>query len=674
MAAASLAGTLLGGLAFVMVLMDFGTDLRRTAVALGYAADFFDAQGNAFLHGRISVSPYVMGIEGFSLDGRTYMYFGPFPALLRIPVLLVTQDFDGQMTLVSMLVAFVVFAVFTARLVWLVRRTVLGPDAPVTTRQAVLAAVFLAGITGGTTLTFDASLPWVYHEVYLWQTALVVAAAYWLVRIAMAPTGRAVAWLGVVALCTVLTRTTGGLGVCIGTVALALWMFRGRSFAGARTFAPLVLAAGLVPLAVGIGYNALKFRHPYLFPLQDQVWTLTNQHRRFALAANGGTITGPQFFTSALTTYFDPRGIRFVDYFPWVTLPGSNARGTGAVIDQSYRTGSVTAFMPLWLMMSIASLVVVVRRTPSGPAGQGLRALRPALLATVTMTGGVMAYGYLANRYTSEFVPALVVGSTITLWAVVARWAAASRVLAGGMVAVLSLGGLFSMAAQAGTGFSEAAQTYGGGRIARFLDLQDRLSGGPGSAFAALISHSDQLPVGGSADDLHIRGDCDGLYLNTGDHYRPWMLVEERSRLVSVELPRHLRRAYVTLFVTHGKATRRVYIQTWRDGTAQVGIRNETGVYSGPRFHPYPGEDVLVGLRSDSTIGYLEVSSAPGGFVGYVPIQEWYPDWVSRIGTVDEQFTRPTTLEPSGVRVTPEQGLTPNLCEQLARHNGIDLR
>ena len=350
-------------------------------MALGYAANFFEAQADAFLDGRINVPAFVMGIEGFVIDGRTLMYFGPFPALLRIPVLQVTDDFNGQMTVASMLLAWLVFAVFTTRLVWLVRKAVLGPDDVVTTRQAVLAGIFLAGITGGTTLTFDASLPWVYHEVYLWQTALVVAAAYWLVRLGVRPTGRGVAWLAVVAVGAVLTRTTGGWGVCLGAVALGVWMLRGRSFAGARRFG-LVIAAGLVPLAVGVTFNMLKFGHPYLFPLQDQVWTTLNQHRRFALEANGGTITGAQFFTSSFVTYFDPAGIRFVGYFPGSPCPRERS-GTGAVIDQSYRTGSVTAFMPLWLLMALAALLVIVRRTPEGTASQApgpaSRGLRPGV-------------------------------------------------------------------------------------------------------------------------------------------------------------------------------------------------------------------------------------------------------------------------------------------------------
>ena len=38
---------------------------------------------------------------------------------------------------------------------------------------------------------------------------------------------------------------------------------------------------------------------PYLFPLEDQVWTGVNERRREALEVNGGTITGPQFFTTS---------------------------------------------------------------------------------------------------------------------------------------------------------------------------------------------------------------------------------------------------------------------------------------------------------------------------------------------------------------------------------------
>ena len=43
-----------------------------------------------------------------------------------------------------------------------------------------------------------------------------------------------------------------------------------------------------------------------------------------------------------------------------------------------------------------------------------------------SITGGVMAYGYLANRYTSEFVPALVFGAAVGDGALVSQWLGAA--------------------------------------------------------------------------------------------------------------------------------------------------------------------------------------------------------------------------------------------------------
>ena len=68
----------------------------RTAGAHRFAANFFDLQARAFLDGDLAVPTDSLGIEGFVIDGRTFMYFPPFPALLRIPVLMVTDGFDGR--------------------------------------------------------------------------------------------------------------------------------------------------------------------------------------------------------------------------------------------------------------------------------------------------------------------------------------------------------------------------------------------------------------------------------------------------------------------------------------------------------------------------------------------------------------------------------------------------
>ena len=115
------AGVTAGALAYLLTLLDWGTSLTRTAMGLGYASNFFDLQARAFMDGRIWVPDGSLGIEGFEVRGHEYMYFPPFPALIRIPVLFTTNEFDGRLTLLSMALAFVVMAVMTSKLLWLVR-------------------------------------------------------------------------------------------------------------------------------------------------------------------------------------------------------------------------------------------------------------------------------------------------------------------------------------------------------------------------------------------------------------------------------------------------------------------------------------------------------------------------------------------------------------------------
>jgi len=67
------------------------------------------------------------------------------------------------------------------------------------------------------------------------------------------------------------------------------------------------------------------------------------------------------------------------------------------------------------------------------------------------------------------------------------------------------------------------------------------------------------------------------------------------------------------------------------------------------------------------------VTSTPGGFVGYLPVEEFGPDWVLGINEVDALVDGPTVDPATGVRINPTQGLPLPLCEEIARHNGIDL-
>ncbi|MCW2736535.1 MAG: hypothetical protein JWN97_1179 [Nocardioides sp.] len=651
---------LVGAVVQVGALLNWSTDLDRTANPLGYASNFFDFQARALMDGHLWVAPGSLGIEAFQVDGREYMYFGPFPALLRIPVLWTTSEFDGRLTVVSMLLAYAIFATMTTRLLWLVRDVVRGSGEPVTGREGAVLGTVLALCLAGTSLTYNASLPWVYHEVYAWAVALALGCAYWMVRVQIDPRRWTIGWLIAFDLALVLTRTPGGFAVCLGTVAIGVWWASGRGTRPLRRVGAVLVAGGLACLGAGVAVNMAKFGHPFLFPLEDQVWTQLNEHRREALAANGGTITGPQFFTTGLLTYFRLDGIRFVDYFPWVTFPAEPARAVGsAFIDQSYRTGSVTAFMPLLLIMALAS-VPWLMRTSAKPR---TLVLWVPVLSMVLVTGAIMNYGYYAYRYTGDIVPALVVGSVVTgvLLARVLQRVRASVVTAS--VTLLALGTAYSTGAHLLVGFQAAAFTSPGPALARYLATQEDISPG---AQARLTTVGQGPPSErGAPDAIHVQGSCDALYVETGEDADRWLLAERRSVVVTARLDPDFT-ASSSIIVTIGTEPRRwIRLQTNDDGQARVVLQHEEDPWYGPWFDVLPPYEIRIGVRDLPEWGYAEVGSNPGGYVGFTRSFSWSEDWVRQPIPIEVTVDDTADLAERGIHVEPEAGVTPPTCRRI---------
>jgi hypothetical protein len=662
---ATTAGLFLGGLAYVLTLSDYRLSLTRTTLQSGLFSTFYDQQARALLDGRVDLPTDSLGIEGFIHDGKTYMYFPPWPAILRLPVLLTTHEYDGRLTLLSMAIAWVVFAVMLAKLAWFLLPRLSGVD-EVTPLSGALVALFLAAASGGTFLTFDAAQPWVYTEAYTWAVAAAVGGLYWLARLLAEPTRHAAWWLFVFTLIGVGTRATEGWALSLGAIGLGLfWRFWPRR--GARH--PLwwrVLLAGLVPLALSIALNEYKFGSVFSFPLQDQVWTLLNEHRRLALAANDGGLTGPQFFPTSFMAYLRLDGIRFVDYFPFITLPAHPASVYGGVVvDQTYRTGSVTAFMPL-LMVEFLVALVAVARPGTRPE---LARLRLPVAVSILVTGGVMGYGYYSARYASEFVPALVLGGAIAT-GLLAGWLPRHRSWRGPVLAVAALGTAFSLLAQMSIGTTAEAYVHRGDALVRYLTWQHDVSPG---AQAGLVTQVDGLPTGGTTDDLAIRGNCEALYLNTGDRYQPWVPVEERDRVLELRATgSRLRAGAVTLLTVTGTDPQSVRLevnhrQQLRLVTRYGDVRARTFWFDMPTTG-----GVRLGVRNQIALGFFQFVATPGGQVGYLPSVYFDRDQNSLPALLTFTASGPG-LAALGLSAHELPGLPMTLCQDVAREAGIDV-
>ncbi len=324
--------------------------------------NFYDIQARALFHGHLYIPNGSIGVEAFVYSGHAYTYFGVFPALLRMPVLLVTSSLDGRLTAPSILLAWIVAGLFTSLLLWRARHLVRGPVA-LGWGEAACYGVFAATVTGGSVLVYVAASPSVYNEDMAWSVALTIGALFALLGVIERPSRRRVLLLGCLVLAANLDRPSTGYACALGALLAAGWLALARRDPTDRRFALPTALAGLVPLVVAGVISWAKYRAPIGgYPLQDQVWTHVNAHRRYFLAVNGGIPFSPHFLPSTLVAYFQPAGLHLTATFPFITLPAHYPLAVGKVVlEQTQPTASIVASMPLLFLLSCWGAVAAFR-------------------------------------------------------------------------------------------------------------------------------------------------------------------------------------------------------------------------------------------------------------------------------------------------------------------------
>jgi len=509
---------------YLWVLWDGGLDPLRTAWRSRQFSNFYEIQARALFHGHWWVPKGSLGIEAFVIDGRDYTYFGPFPALLRMPIMAVTDALDGRLTAPSMLLAWAVTALFVSLLAWRVRLLVRGP-VPLGRAEAASFAVVLATILSGSTLLHLAAMPWVYHEDLAWSVALTTGALFALLGVLEHPTKRRVIALGALISAATLARSATGWACVIGAMLAAAWFASGRGGDANRRWWRATLAAGLIPLAIGCALTWVKFGVPFGLPMNAQVFTKINQHRREFLAANGGRYFNPEFVPSTLLAYLRPDGLRFTSVFPFITLPAAPARAVGGVVlDQVYRTTSVPSSMPLLFLLSAWGAITAFRPRPVGR----VRLTRVPLLAAGACITGVLVWGYIANRFLADFLPLLVLASLIGLCDVWRRLEGRSRRVRSTAVAIVAALAVFGMVANLAAASTPTERiAWEGARLRSFIKTQQSVGDLIGKPLK--VERVDRLPPSAPADQLFVVGNCAGLYYSLGDFDHPWAAVERAT-------------------------------------------------------------------------------------------------------------------------------------------------
>ena len=527
---AVISSALVGGLGalvvFVWILLDGHASLLQSNPLSG----FYDAQARSLLQGTWAVPAGQVGVEGIRLHGRTLIYFGPFPALLRLPIVWFTDRFDGRLTQVSMLVAFVLALLGTTSLVVRVRRLRRGmaPVSPAE-RIAIGAFVFLAG--AGSVAVYLASHAVVYHEAELWGGALAIAAFDRLVALLEAPTVQRLAVVSALCAAALLTRISVGLGPLLGLAIVAVAIFVPRAGQHLGVSAPLrrgvwrwaLPAAVVIPLLMTAAVNLAKFDSVTSVPFEKQVFTQVNPVRRAALRANGGSAFGAQFVPTTALHYLRPDALRFNSLMPWVGFPGQPTVVGGVHFDRAQPSSSLTATMPAFMVMAAIGACAVLR--PSRGRRDPLRVLRPAVAGGLVASLATLAILQVAQRYLSDFLPLVVLAAAVGA-VEIGAWIHDRRerpALGRSVVATLAVMGLWSV--WVNVGLAELAQHELGADVtdqalADFVSLQYRVHravpGGPPPA----VLRGDSPPTRAPTATVFVADRCAAVYWFSGSGWR----------------------------------------------------------------------------------------------------------------------------------------------------------
>jgi hypothetical protein len=418
-------GALLAGAVFAsFIFTDPLLDAQRKHSAYRVATySFYDLQAHSLLHFRWNVPTNSLRDEGFVVHGKTFMYFGPFPALLRLPVAILTRRFDGHLSPLSMLLAFAVLMFFTARLASRLRGLI--PDeTPVTRGEQWVIALFMFAVGAGSVVIFLASRSWVYHEAELWAAALALGAFDFVIAFTTAPSIKNLVLTSAFTTATILTRGVTAIPPLIALAILCVVVLssRGAQLVGLskQTFSVRLrvqcVAAVALPVFLYSAVNYAKFGTLYSIPWMAQISRYFPGNAAL-LAHNGGSMLGLRFIPETFTQYLRPDAVRFSAWFPWLSF--GPAPHTFALYQP---TSSLTVTMPAFLVLACVGAVGALKGTRL--VGSRLAVLRAPLVGACAGAIATLSFGVIEHRYLTDFLPGLVVASLAGLHLTL-RWSSA---------------------------------------------------------------------------------------------------------------------------------------------------------------------------------------------------------------------------------------------------------
>ncbi len=355
----------------------------------------FDSLALGLMKGEVGLPDGAVIYENIRVGGKNVIYFGAFPAFVRMPFLVLMPWTFGKLAPLVVLLG----GLFCAGAFYFVFREVSRHTEMLFGRfgPGLLALVFSLSAP----VVYQVAVPTIYQEVNIWALGF----ALWAIGIFYRAFKRG--WnttaLVLLSACTggaILSRLTYGLPL-LGLMAGAVVLFciqRGREAAPAKILQGLALA--VVPLVLAgsfqLWYNHARFGSPLVFSTWD------GYEMESAAVVKTRAVLGSfnaRRIPFSLGEYLGIHKEYLVPEFPYIS-PSSPARAERPPLyfsDSAEAMVSISLASPVLIAASVLGIVALVRRRFS--------ALTYAALVFSGQVLLICAWYFITFRYTAEFVP-----------------------------------------------------------------------------------------------------------------------------------------------------------------------------------------------------------------------------------------------------------------------------
>jgi hypothetical protein len=359
----------------------------------------YDSQAEHFLRGDVGVDAAAIAHETMIVNGKVRMYFGPFPALLRVPLNFIYPSGHGKWSRISGFCAGVIALFAFAGLVQIALRS----SALSSRARNWVGNVCVIGFALGSPLLLLLGNLSIYDEAIIWGLAWSVAALYFACRSRTtegAALTRSLLAFSFCAGAALLSRATFGAPFVLIAPLLAIRLFHRQPI---RNITALVLPLG----AAFVFYLFLSYARFGDFSGMNMRYNINPVQRDFAVKHGLFRIERVPY---SLADYFVLRSPKLQREAPFLKANRKDYHHENLYVMPFTETYSSLLWSSSWILLgAVIGMAMLLRPRRADGVDRAIAAI--FLLQVIV----ILSFMGLAQRYLAELFPFLIFAFLIFL-------------------------------------------------------------------------------------------------------------------------------------------------------------------------------------------------------------------------------------------------------------------